>query len=72
MHRAHPAPDHAPRGDPALMADTGLDSRILHDLVHGLYNRVRQDPMLGPVFSERITDWGHIWKRWSPSGIRSR
>lgn len=47
----------------ALMADTGLDSRLLHDLVHGFYDRVRQDPMLGPVFAERITDWGpHLEK----------
>jgi hemoglobin len=28
-------------------------------LVHSFYARVRKDPMLGPVFDARITDWEH-------------
>jgi hemoglobin len=41
-----------------LMARTGLDDQILTRLVHRFYDRIRSDPMLGPVFAERITDWG--------------
>lgn len=40
-----------------LMARTGLDDAMLARLVHGFYDRVRTDPMLGPVFADRITDW---------------
>ncbi len=46
-----------------LMARTGLDDGMLHRLVHGFYDRVRTDPLLGPVFAERITNWGpHLEK----------
>lgn len=46
-----------------LMARTGLDDAMLARLVHGFYDRVRLDPMLGPVFAERIADWGpHLAK----------
>ena len=46
-----------------LMARTGLDDAMLARLVHGFYDRVRVDPMLGPVFAERIADWGpHLAK----------
>jgi hemoglobin len=41
-----------------LMGRTGLDDAMLSRLVHGFYDRVRADPMLGPIFAERITDWG--------------
>jgi hemoglobin len=42
----------------ALMADTGLDEQILRTLVHRFYQKVRGDGVLGPIFAERITDWG--------------
>jgi hemoglobin len=46
-----------------LMARTGLDDAMLARLVYGFYDRVRVDPMLGPVFAERIADWGpHLAK----------
>lgn len=41
----------------ALMHETGLDETILRALVHRFYDRVRADPVLGPVFAARITDW---------------
>ncbi|MFN3724111.1 MAG: group III truncated hemoglobin [Paracoccaceae bacterium] len=41
-----------------LMARTGLDDAMLTRLVHGFYGRVRSDPLLGPVFADRVTDWG--------------
>ena len=41
-----------------LMARTGLDDAMLTQLVHGFYDRVRADALLGPVFADRIPDWG--------------
>lgn len=41
-----------------LMADTGLDEEILERVVHTFYDRVRADEGLGPIFAERISDWG--------------
>ena len=56
------APDAIRSARPDLTADlmrrTGLDDAMLSRLVHGFYDRVRRDPLLGPVFADRITDWG--------------
>ncbi len=41
----------------ALMAETGLNGANLTTLVHRFYDKVRADPMLGPIFAARITDW---------------
>ena len=42
----------------SVMSKTGLDEHALHDLVHAFYVKIRNDPMLSPIFAERITDWG--------------
>lgn len=41
-----------------LMARTGLDETLLAELVHRFYAKVRADAALGPIFAERIEDWG--------------
>ncbi|MWD29108.1 preprotein translocase [Aquicoccus sp. SCR17] len=41
-----------------VMAETALDESVLEVLVHGFYAKVRVDPLLGPIFAERISDWG--------------
>lgn len=38
-------------------AETGLDEALLSDLVDRFYDQVRADPLLGPVFAEKIHDW---------------
>jgi hemoglobin len=38
-------------------ADTGINEALIHRLVHRFYERVRADPLLGPVFEARIRDW---------------
>lgn len=40
-----------------LMAQTGLDEARLTELVYRFYGTVRRDPLLGPIFAERIHDW---------------
>lgn len=41
-----------------LRRKTGIDDAMIETLVHGFYDRVRADAVLGPVFAEKITDWG--------------
>ena len=41
-----------------LMAQTGLDEEKLTGLVHRFYGKVRADAVLGPIFDDRISDWG--------------
>ena len=41
-----------------IQAETGIDEAMIARLVDGFYDRVRADPLIGPVFNERIGDWG--------------
>jgi hemoglobin len=41
-----------------IAGETGIDERMIEALVHRFYDHVRADPLLGPVFAERIADWG--------------
>lgn len=36
---------------------TGIDEAMIDRLVRTFYAKVREDAVLGPVFSERIADW---------------
>lgn len=46
-----------PETTQALSDRTGLDDAVLGDLVRAFYGKVRADPVLGPIFAERISDW---------------
>lgn len=41
-----------------IRAETGIDETMIARLVDGFYDRVRADPLIGPVFNDRISDWG--------------
>ena len=41
----------------SIQAETGIDEAMIQRLVRGFYARVREDPMIGPVFAARIRDW---------------
>ena len=42
---------------------SGISEASLRELVHLFYRRVRQDPLIGPVFNDAIHDWpGHLDK----------
>lgn len=46
-----------------LMARTGLDDATLTRLVHEFYDRIRTDPLLGPIFATRVDEWApHLEK----------
>ncbi|WP_333780594.1 group III truncated hemoglobin [Hoeflea poritis] len=36
---------------------TGITEALIERLVRRFYDRVRADPVLGPIFAERITHW---------------
>lgn len=40
-----------------MMERTGLSEAVITDLVHRFYGKIRRDPVLGPIFAQRITDW---------------
>ena len=40
-----------------IVARTGIDEAIIERLVRTFYDRVRTDPLLGPVFAAKIQDW---------------
>ena len=40
-----------------IVTRTGIDEPMIERVVRGFYARVRQDPMIGPVFEARIADW---------------
>ena len=52
-----PAPSIRPEITAEIQARTGLDEPTLTTLVHSFYDRIQQDPMLGPIFAAKITDW---------------
>lgn len=35
----------------------GITEAMIRELVHRFYDLVRQDPLLGPVFEEAVSDW---------------
>ena len=41
----------------SIQAETGIDEAMIQRLVRGFYRRVREDPLIGPVFAARILDW---------------
>jgi hemoglobin len=41
-----------------IEAETGVDEPMIARLVDAFYERVRLDPLIGPVFDARISDWG--------------
>lgn len=40
-----------------VVAATGIDEAMIRQLVHGFYQRAREDDLLGPIFNARVHDW---------------
>src|SRR5688572_27193407 len=40
-----------------IIRRTGIDEALIERLVRGFYVKVRSDPLLGPIFDQRIVDW---------------
>ncbi len=47
----------------ALRSETGIDEAMIEQLVRSFYANVQMDPLIGPVFAGKISDWEvHIAK----------
>jgi hemoglobin len=57
-------------------AEAGVTEDMVRALVHGFYDRVRIDPVLGPIFEREIEDWApHLAKMcdfWSSVVLMTR
>ncbi|HEY5809660.1 MAG TPA: group III truncated hemoglobin [Povalibacter sp.] len=40
-----------------MREQTGIDERMIEQLVRSFYARIRDDSLLGPIFNSRISDW---------------
>ncbi len=40
-----------------IVAKTGIDDAMIERLVRHFYAKIREDPLLAPVFTSRIGDW---------------
>jgi hemoglobin len=38
---------------------TGIDEAMISVLVTAFYAQVRNDPLIGPIFEEKVDDWNH-------------
>jgi hemoglobin len=38
---------------------TGIDEAMISVLVRAFYAQVRNDPLIGPIFEEKVDDWNH-------------
>lgn len=58
-----------------IILRTGITDQLIDRVVRGFYGRIRTDPLLSPIFENRITDWEpHLRKMvefWSSVTIMS-
>jgi len=58
-----------------IMEQTAIDEAMIERLVRRFYDKVRRDPLLGPVFDSRIKDWeSHLQRMfafWSSVALMS-
>jgi hemoglobin len=64
MHGSHEGgPERRAHLTREIMTKTGIDEAMLERLVRSFYQRLQSNPLLSPIFVERIADWGaHISK----------
>jgi len=44
-----------------IVARTGIDEPMIERLVRTFYGRARLDPLIGPIFENKVEDWeGHV------------
>lgn len=75
MSAARDAAERRARITADIVARTGIDAAMIERLVRDFYGRVREDPLIGPVFAARIGDWEPHLRRmfafWSSVALMS-
>jgi hemoglobin len=58
-----------------IVERTGIDEAMLERLVRAFYDRARKDPLIGPIFENKVDDWeGHFRRMcafWSSVALMS-
>ncbi|MGH7095540.1 MAG: group III truncated hemoglobin, partial [Stellaceae bacterium] len=58
-----------------IVARTGIDEPMIDRLVRTFYDRARRDPLIGPIFADRVRDWEAHFDRmcafWSSVALMS-
>jgi hemoglobin len=58
-----------------IVARTGIDQAMIDRLIRSFYGRARLDPLIGPIFEERVHDWEAHFDRmgafWSSVALMS-
>jgi hemoglobin len=58
-----------------IVARTGIDEAMIDRLVRTFYGRVRLDPLIGPIFENKVHDWdkhlGRMCAFWSSVALMS-
>jgi hemoglobin len=58
-----------------IVARTGIDEPMIEGLVRTFYGRARLDPLIGPIFENKVHDWeGHLGRMcafWSSVALMS-
>jgi hemoglobin len=58
-----------------IVARTGIDEPMVERLVRTFYGRARRDPLIGPIFENKVHDWeghlGRICAFWSSVALMS-
>jgi len=52
-------PERRARMTADIMTRTGIDETMIERLVRTFYRRIQDEPVLGPIFASRVTDWEH-------------
>lgn len=56
---AEGGPERRARITAELMDKTGIDEPMIERLVRKFYDRIQAEPVLGPIFASKVTDWEH-------------
>lgn len=59
QHGHEGAPERRARITSELVEQTGIDEVMIEHLVRRFYERVQQDPLIGPIFAARVANWEH-------------
>lgn len=72
--KGRPAPTRTVTIDGRLLPQV-LDEAMIAAVVHGFYDEIRQDELLGPIFNGAIADWPHHLAKmcdfWSATLLRT-
>lgn len=72
---ARPSPSNRDLIVADIIARTGIDEAMIERLIRAFYERARRVPLVGPVFTSKVSDWeGHVEKMcafWSSVALMS-